>query len=135
MSADTTSNISTPPIISIDSVAKYVNQTVTLKSKVVEIEHSMNKSLIELDKDFKVVVDTKSKMALAKAGINIESLEGKTIKITGKLYKDARYGIQMNLIEPSQITIVKETTLNAVSSTSTTVSYSLNSTASKKISQ
>src|SRR5208283_303418 len=81
-SAETNSNSSTAPLISLDSISQYVNQTVTLESKVVEIEHPMSKSLIELDKNFKVVVDAKSKIALAKAGIDIESLPGKTVKIT-----------------------------------------------------
>ncbi len=127
------SKSSTPPVISIDSVAKYVNKTVTLESQVVEIEHPKNKSLIELDKDFKVVVDAKSKIALAKVGIDIDSLPGKTVKITGKLYKDARYGIQMDLTGASQIMITKEAPSKTVSTTTAVVSTTSSSTVQKKI--
>lgn len=132
-SASSKTKSSTPPVISIDSVSKYVNKTVSLESKVVEIEHPAGKSLIELDKNFKVVVDAKSKIALAKVGIDIDTLPGKTVNITGKLYKDKKYGIQMDLTEASQIKITKDAPTKSNAPTVSTTSTSSSSTTAKKI--
>src|SRR5206468_855574 len=112
--------VTSTKVISIDSVEHYVGKTVTLESKVIEIEHAGSKALSELEKNFKVVVDTTAKAALLKAGMYVESLQGGTVKITGKLYKDSRYGIQMDVTNASQVIVVTPRTPNPAASTSST---------------
>ena len=98
-----------PKLIPIDwRLGNYINSTVAIESPVYAIRHVTAKSLIVLDQDFLVVCLPSGIISLAKAGIELDSLPGKTVRITGKLYKDTKYGIQMDLTKASQLVITKE---------------------------
>lgn len=98
-----------PKLIPIDwRLGNYVNATVAIESPVNAIRHVTGKSLIVLDQDFLVVCVPSGIISLAKAGIDLDSLPGKTVRITGKLYKHPEYGIQMDLTKASQLVITKE---------------------------
>jgi len=110
---DTTAQVvaptpATPRVRPIDwRLVNYVNPTVslTLEGKVNVIQHIPGKSLITLDPGFLVACPSNGVTALARAGINLDSLLGKTVQITGTLYQHTTYGIQMDLTRPAQLVI------------------------------
>ena len=85
-------------------MANYVNTTIIVESKVAAIRRVQGRSLILLEGSFPVVFD-QSISSLSKAGIDVDSLAGKTVRITGKVAKDPTYGVQMDLTDASQLVI------------------------------
>ena len=107
---DDKTNAKVNPVISMDSVEQYVDQTVTLNSEVINVRTIGARTMIVLEKRFSLVIDSTNALTFSNAGIDIQSLPGKLIKITGKVYKHPQFGLQIDLTNPSQIVVGKKHT-------------------------
>lgn len=101
--------------IPVSDVAKYVDKTVTVEGKVLKVGQSTKSNTYFLNftqqrGGFTVVIFTKTVSKFESAKVDIKSLEGKTIQVTGKVQNPPQYGLEIILNDPSEIKVIGGTT-------------------------
>ena len=107
-SNDSKDKTAATPVISIDSAEQFIDQNVTLKSEVMNVRTIGARTIIGLEKRFSLAMDSTGVGSLSKAGIDVQTLPGKLIQVTGKVYMHPQFGIQMDLTSASQIVVGKD---------------------------
>jgi DNA/RNA endonuclease YhcR with UshA esterase domain len=97
--------------IPVSDVAKYVDKTVTVEGKVLKVGQSTKSNTYFLNftqqkNGFTVVIFAKTVSKFEAAKVDIKSLEGKTVQVTGKIQNPPQYGIEIILNDPSEIKVV-----------------------------
>ncbi|MCX7919998.1 MAG: hypothetical protein N3A72_10425 [bacterium] len=111
--------------VPVSEVAKYVDKTVTVEGKVLRVGKSPRSETYFLNftpqrGGFTVVIFAQTASKFQTAKIDINSFEGKTVQVTGKIINHPQYGLEIILNDPSEIKVVAGTASPQVSSSATT---------------
>lgn len=104
------------PTITPKDVSSYIGQTVSVKGTVVRAYSAGKVYVLNFTQEkggFEAVIPGNKYNDLMNSGIDINSAEGKIVTVTGKIDKDPKYGIQMQLTDPATQLILPEAAAEA----------------------
>ena len=103
----------TTPSISVKDASSYIGRTVAVKGTVLRVGHSSsNVYFLNFTSEkggFTATISGEKYKDLLNAGIDINSIEGKTVTVTGQIFNDSKYGLEMQLADPSKQLVLPET--------------------------